>query len=143
MSCFLFGARIVWKSILPKDNGMDPLNSLKLAMADLWWAPPNLRVIDRPEICHTIDKDNVAAGDGISDDAPTVDALVAEVSEAHVGFESKVVSPRTVRALFKSLERHGYTQDMCTTSGICPSNSLTQSSRHHHSDCDHHGRVAA
>ena len=89
---------------------MDHLISLKLAMADLWWAPPNLRVIDRPEICYTIDKDNrFNMVMRISDDVSAVDSLVAEVSEAHVGFESKVVTyPEQSAALFKSLERHGY-----------------------------------
>ena len=89
---------------------MDHLNSLKLAMADLWWAPPNLQVIDRPEICYTIDKDNrFNTVMRISDATPTVEALLAEVSEAHVGLESKVVTyPEQSAALFKSLEGHGY-----------------------------------
>ena len=62
------------------------------------------------EICYTIDKDNrfnmvmrIRAED------PNVESLIEEVSDAHTGFESKIVTyPEQSPALFKSLEKHGY-----------------------------------
>ena len=67
--------------------------NLRTAMSDMWWAPPSLTVINRPEIYYSIDpKDNWNVVGYIDSHATNLPCLVEEVSLAHQAYTSTYVT---------------------------------------------------
>ena len=85
-------------------------NKLQCAMGDLWWAPPNLTVVDRAEVCYTIDAENkFNCVMRVNASHPDIEAVVQEVSQAHATFDSKFVTyPEQSPTFFSLLSSHNY-----------------------------------
>ncbi|MGC6507583.1 MAG: GNAT family N-acetyltransferase [Myxococcota bacterium] len=88
------------------------LHALKAAMADLWWAPPSLQTVNRPEVCYTIDRTNrFNRVMRIDSHHPNIQSLVTEVSVAHTNLASQFTTyPEQGDGWWKFLEVHGYEQ---------------------------------
>ena len=85
--------------------------NLQTAMSDMWWTPPSLTVINRPEIYYSIDpKDNWNVVGYINSHATNLlPYLVEEVSLAHQEYTSTYVTyPDHDCRLFSLLQQSGY-----------------------------------
>ena len=84
--------------------------SLRTAMRDMWWAPPSLTIINRPEIYYSIDpKDNWNVIGYIDSQYSNLSQLVKEVSLAHQTYTSTYVTyPDYDKQLFSLLQQIGY-----------------------------------
>ena len=88
----------------------DILSTMKKMMADYWWAPPSLLIVDRPELCYCTDPSgdfNLVAR--IDADDERLPELIREFSAAHKGRNSKCVTyPDQPPRLFELLSKEGY-----------------------------------
>ena len=84
--------------------------NLRIAMSDMWWSPPSLTIINRPEIYYSIDpKDNWNVVGYIDSHSEQLPYLVEEVSLAHQEYTSTYVTyPDYDSQLFSLLQQYDY-----------------------------------
>ena len=103
----------------------DHFSILQQLMTEFWWVPQTVEVVDRPELCFSIDRGgSVNAVARINAPDEMLPQLVEEFSLAHQGLDSKINTyPSHSPLLFELLERAGYQPTHTQNSIIAPNKS--------------------